>query len=202
MDFFLVLLAAFVMGHVLRGRYQRTHIALLGRHLSSMQLEKHMESITNTYSRAIKEESEARQLQVFATVNQTEEAVAVQMHQLALAMSSEPAQITKMSALVFNLPFLTAILPRLGRDFRAVLQIHAAGLRYVVDNEAQYSSKDRAFHLSAELYLFQHSCHWFCKSRPVADARLMVRHKIDHQKVLDSVSAPTRKAYERWLAQH
>src|SRR5690606_35868262 len=97
------------------------------------------------------------------------------------------------------LPFVERLLPWLTRDFRALLRIHAAGLRHIVDNQENLSPKDRAFHLSAELYLFQHSCHWFCKSRSVADARLMLRHKVDHRKVLGSVTERTRRAYLGWL---
>lgn len=199
MDIALILLGVFIVGQVLRVRYQRAHIALLGQHLAQMQLESHMETLTTTYSRAIQEPSESRQLQVLATINQTEQAVASQMQRLAQAMKAEPAAARMMGILAFNLPFLTQLFPSMKRDFGQLLQIHAAGLRYVADNEANWEPKDRAYHLSAELYLFQHSCHWFCKSRPVADARLMVRHKIDHKKVLDSVSEPTRAAYKKWL---
>jgi len=41
----------------------------------------------------------------------------------------------------------------------------------------------------------QHSCHWYCKSKAVASARLMARHKTSHAQVLDAVSPETRKAY-------
>jgi hypothetical protein len=56
--------------------------------------------------------------------------------------------------------------------------------------------------LSAELYLMQHTCHWFCKSRTVASARLLARHKTSYQQVLESVSPQTRQAYEALLAGH
>lgn len=199
MDIVLVLLVIFVVVQVLRVRYQRAHITLLGRHLAQMQLEKHMETLSTTYTRAIQEETESRQLQVLATVNQTEQAVASQMQRLAQAVKEEPDSATTMGILAFNLPFLTQLFPSMKRDFKDLLQIHATGLDYVVKNEANWSPKDRAYHLSAELYLFQHSCHWFCKSRAVADARLMVRHKIDHKKVLESVSEPTRRSYKSLL---
>src|SRR3546814_6355118 len=97
------------------------------------------------------------------------------------------------------LPYAEHFLPNLSRDYRELLRIHAAGLRHVVDNEDGLDIKNRAYHLSAELYLLQHSCHWFCKSRAVANARLMMRHQVTHQKVLESVSATTRSAYMRWL---
>lgn len=199
MNIALSLLVVFFVGQVLRARYQRAHIALLGRHLAQMQLESHMETLSTTYTRAIQEPTETRQLQILATVNQTEQAVAAQTQRLAQALQKEPASATLMGLLAFSLPYLTQLFPSMKRDFRQLLQIHAAGLRYVADNEANWDPKNRAYHLSAELYLFQHSCHWFCKSRTVANARLMVRHKVDHKKVLESVSEPTRLAYKKWL---
>ena len=198
MDFVLILLTLFVVWRVLCARYQRGRILLLGRHLSNLQLERHMETLTQGYTRAIGEDSESRQLQVLDTFAQTERAVAAQLRTLAEAVQKEDPQSTKMGMLSFCLPYIENFLPGMTRDFRSLLQIHAAGLRYVVDNEEQLSPKDRAFHLSAELYLFQHSCHWFCKSRSVADARLAVRHQVQHQKVVDSVSDLTRNAYLQW----
>ncbi|TFL13036.1 hypothetical protein CSC67_14130 [Pusillimonas caeni] len=199
MDIALILLMIFVAWRVVCLRYQRTHIALLGRHLSNLQLERHMETLTQGYSRAINEESETRQLQVLDTFAQTERSVAAQIGSLADAMQKESSQAASLSTPPFCVPYAERLLPMLTRDFRALLHIHAAGLRHVVDNGGGWDPKGRAYHLSAELYLFQHSCHWFCKSRAVADARLALRHQVTHQKVLDSVSAETRSAYLRWL---
>lgn len=198
-DLVLTLLVAAVVWRVLCLRYQRTHIALLGSHLSNLQLERHMETLTQGYTRAINEAGESRQLQVLDTFAQTERAVAAQAHTLAKALQQESEAATRMGALPFCVPYIERFLPSLTRDFRELLRIHAAGLRHVVDNDSNWSPKDRAFHLSAELYLLQHSCHWYCKSRSVADARLMLRHQVDHQKVLDSVSDITRSAYLLWL---
>ncbi|MDM9559839.1 MULTISPECIES: hypothetical protein [Bordetella] len=199
METALALLMAVAAWQVLRVRYQRTHIALLGRHLADLQLERHMETLTQGYTRAIHEKDEARQLQVLETYAQTERAAAAQARSLANAMQKESAQAAAMGALPFCVPYIERFLPGMTRDFRALLQIHAAGLRHVVDNEGQWDLKSRAYHLSAELYLLQHSCHWYCKSRAVADARLVVRHQVQHRKVLDSVSERTRSAYLRWL---
>jgi len=185
---------------LLRVRYQRAHITLLARHLAPLQLERHIETLTQGYLRAIHEASETRQLQVLETFAQTERTVAAQLQTLADAMQKESISATRLGALPFCVPYLERFLPALTRDFRAVLSIHAAGLRHVVDNAEQWHPKDRAYHLSAELFLFQHSCHWFCKSRSVADARLALRHQVDHQKVLDSVSTVTRSAYLQWRA--
>lgn len=47
----------------------------------------------------------------------------------------------------------------------------------------------------AELLLMQHSCHWFCRSKLVASARLLARHKTPYPKVLASVAPQSRQAY-------
>lgn len=198
MDSVLILLMVALAWQVLRVRYQRARIALLGRHLGGLQLERHMETLTQGYSRAIHEETESRQLQVLETFAQTERAMASQANSLANAMQKESPQATRLSTLSLCVPYIERFVPAATRDFRELLHIHAAGLRHVVDNEDHLDAKARAFQLSAELYLLQHSCHWFCKSRAVADARLMLRHQVNHQKVLESVSAATRYAYQQW----
>lgn len=201
MDTVLLILLAAIALHFVRARYQRARIVLLGRHLSSFQLERHMETLTEGYTRAIREQDPVRQLQVLEMFAQTERAVAAQMQSLADLLQKEPAESTRMGTLPFCLPYAERFLPSVTRDFRDLLQLHAAGMRHVVENEEGLDPRSRAFHLSAELYLFQHSCHWFCKSRTVADARLQMRHKVTHQKVLESVSPQTRTAYQRWLSQ-
>ncbi|MFW8565234.1 hypothetical protein [Orrella sp. 11846] len=199
MDTLLLLLMVLVIFHSLRVRYQRMHVMILAKHLSAFQIEKHMESLTQGYARAIADESETRQIQILETYEQTERAISSQVQALANSFRQEPEQNAAFPATAFCIPYAERFLPALTRDFRALLAIHAAGFKTVVDNDNQWSSKDRAFHLSAELYLFQHSCHWYCKSRNVANARLMMRHQVSHQKVLDSVSPATRTAYLKWL---
>ncbi len=200
MDFVLLLIMLMVAWHAARVRYQRMRIALLGSHLSQLQLERHMETLTQGYTRAIHEQSESRQLQVLETYHQTERAVAAQVLTLTRSMQKEAEQATRLGTYPFCVPYAERFVPAsMMRDFRALLQVHADGLRHSVDNEAQWDPKTRAFHLSAELYLLQHSCHWFCKSRTVADARLLMRHQVNHDKVLESVSAVTRSGYRKWL---
>ena len=53
----------------------------------------------------------------------------------------------------------------------------------------------RAFTVSAELFLLQHSCHWFCRSRLVASGRMLAVHRTSYQQLLESVSARTRTDY-------
>src|SRR5690606_17619756 len=165
MDIALILLMIVVAWRMVCLRYQRTHIALLGKHLANLQLERHMETLTQGYARAIGEAAETRRLQVLETFAQTERAVAAQTRSLADAMQKESAQAASMGALSFCVPYIERLSVAATRDFRKLLHIHATGLRHVVDNEGGWDAKNRAFHLSAELYLLQHSCHWFCKSR-------------------------------------
>lgn len=199
MNTVLTLLAIIVAWRLLCLRYQRAHIVLLGRHLANLQIESHMETLTQGYTRAIHEKDGDRQLQVLNSYSQTEQTVAAQVQTLATAMKKEAAETTSMGVVRICVPYIDFILPTLARDFRRLLQIHATGMRYVVDNQEHWGPKDRAYHLSAELYLLQHSCHWFCKSRSVADARLLLQHQVQVQKALDSVSGVTRRAYLDWL---
>lgn len=199
MDIVLGVLLAAVVWRIICVKYQRRRIALLGSHLSGLQLERHMATLTEGYLRAISSDTESRQLQVLETFAQTERALAAQVRTLARSMQKEGTQATRMSVLRACVPHIERVLPAVTRDLRALLEIHAEGLRHVVDNEKNLEPKDRAFCLSAELFLFQHSCHWYCKSRGVADARLILGHKVDYQKVLDSVSDVTRSAYLKWL---
>lgn len=203
MEFALILFIIAMAWHVLRVRYQRARIALLASHLTNMNLERHMETLTQGYTRAIHEDNESRQRQVLDTFTQTEKVVAANVHKLAESMQKESAADTAMGTFAFCVPYIErCVSPASLLDFRALLHIHAAGLRTAIDNPSDMDLKQRAFHISAELYLLQHSCHWFCKSRGVADARLLLRHKVDHKKVLESVSSTTRAAYTKALQGH
>lgn len=199
MDIVLSLLMLAVTWKMLCLRYQRDRIVFLRERLARFELERHMETLTQGYLRAIHEQDATRQRQVLDSFAPTEDAVARQAQTLADTMRTESAEATAMGRFAFCVPWVERVFPALTRDFRQLLQIHADGLRRVVDDREGRDAKERAFHLSAELYLFQHSCHWFCKSRTVADARLVARHQVTHQKVLESVSEATRAAYLRWL---
>ncbi len=78
---------------------------------------------------------------------------------------------------------------------RKALAIHAQGILSATENKAGDTLKNKAFTMSAELLLMQHTCHWFCKSRTVASARVLVRHKTSYEQLVASVSPKTRDAY-------
>ncbi|MDZ4361403.1 MAG: hypothetical protein U1B84_34175, partial [Variovorax sp.] len=63
------------------------------------------------------------------------------------------------------------------------------------------SPKSKAFTMSAELFLMQHTCHWFCKSKAVASARMLTRHQTSYEQLLEAVSPETRNAYRALVGQ-
>jgi hypothetical protein len=93
------------------------------------------------------------------------------------------------------LPGIDKVLPQATFDTRRVLQIHAQGIDRVVRNVASLAPRDRAFMLMAEMFLMQHSCHWFCRSKTIASARMMAQHQTRYEQALDAVSPETREAY-------
>ena len=80
---------------------------------------------------------------------------------------------------------------------RELLAVHARGIHETAANARGLSPKDKAFCMTAELFLMQHSCHWFCKSKTVASARMLARHKTSYDQLVQSVSPDTRRAYLR-----
>jgi hypothetical protein len=52
-----------------------------------------------------------------------------------------------------------------------------------------------AFTMTAELFLMQHTCHWFCKSKTVASARMLALHQTPYAQLVASVGPDTREAY-------
>ena len=98
-----------------------------------------------------------------------------------------------MSKLPVWAPFATDLFPSF--DMREALALHARGIRRAVDASAGASGRDRAYTVSAELFLMQHTCHWFCKSKTVASARMRARHHTSYQQLLAGVTAQTREEY-------
>ena len=199
MEASILLLAALALGWGLSQRDQAARIAFLAQHLSSLQIERHMQNLTQGYLRVLAEDDPERRRQGWDSFAGSENAVAGQIEALARAIADAPAERTRMGRWLFHVPYVERLGPGASRDFRELLRIHAEGVREAVDNTAGLGRKDRAYQLSAELLLFQHSCHWFCKSRAVADARLAAAHRVTHQKVLESVSGGTLRDYKRWL---
>lgn len=193
--FFLVFLAA-LAGHILKTREQQRRIALLGQALGRYQIEQLMENLTDGYLRWLGEDDAERKAQVWGVLEGTEQALTGQFTSFAREFQQTEAPLAQVSKLPFALPFAQQLLPgyRLF-DVRKAFAIHARGIEASAQNALGLSPKAKAYMMTAELYLMQHTCHWFCRSKTVASARLAARHQSSYEQVLDAVSPQTREAY-------
>ena len=185
------------MGARLQWRFwdQGRRIALLGRHLGRYQIEKHMETLTQGYLRALGESDPQRREQVLQLLQATEQTLTSQFSRFAQEFARADAAQTRTSKLAFSIPFADRLFAAATFDAREALVIHARGIEAAARNSAQAPSRDTAFTMSAELFLMQHTCHWFCKSRSVASARMLARHKTSHTQLVAAVAPETRAAY-------
>ncbi len=203
MDILIACLVAAVAAWSFKSRGDRARIALLATHLRPFDIEKLMETLSEGYMRALGEPDPQRQQAIWALLAPSEQKIAEQLGQLA----QDFAELDEAQTRVMRPDWPVAlVLQLLGRafpawpkrhsfDMRALLALHAQALARAVQ-ATEGSASARAFTLLAELMLMQHSCHWFCKSRHVASARLILRHQTPYEKVLTSVAPATRQAYQ------
>lgn len=193
----ITLLALFALGaYILKVKEQKRRINLLGSHLAKHQIEKLMESLTNGYLRALGEDDPERKAQVWNMLAMAEITLCEQFNRFVAEFAKEDAAATLVSTLPIGLPFADRLFPNATFDLRKALSIHAHGITNVANNSNNLSQKDKAFTLSAELFLMQHTCHWYCRSKAVASIRMMARHKTPYAQLVACVSADTRKAYQ------
>jgi hypothetical protein len=180
----------------LKSRDQGRRIALLGRHLGNYQIEKSMETLTQGYLRALGENDPERREQVFGLLRSTEQNLSNQFGRFAAEFALAPEADTRVSKLAFYVPLATRLFPQATFDARQALAIHARGIARAAESASgASSSKAMAFTMSAELFLMQHTCHWFCKSKTVASARMLARHQTTYAQLVASVAPETRAAY-------
>ena len=184
----------------LNSRDQQQRVRLLAGVLGQFQVEKLMETVVDGYLRALGESDSERSTQVWNMLGQAETTLSRQIQAFVQAFDQVDAASARWSTLPLALPLAAKLFPRATADFRSLLHIHAKGVEAVLQNQASLSQRDRAFMLTAELLLLQHSCHWFCRSKALASARSMARHQTPHGQLLASVSAQTRNAYTRLVA--
>lgn len=194
MDLFL-LAVLIVAAWTLRLQEQRRRILLLGSRLAPYRIEKHMERLTQGYLRALGEDDPERSQPIWTLLRSTEEALRNEFERFAADFALLPEHETRVSRVPFHVPLLTRTLPGLTFDMRMAIAIHARGIRRAVEAAGEPSPKQAAYTLSAELLLMQHTCHWFCKSRTVASARVLARHKTAYEQLVASVAPETRSAY-------
>ena len=196
MEFLAFLALVSIGGYVAKSREQQRRIAVLGTALGKYQIEQLMENLTEGYLRWLGEDDPERREQVWNLLQTTEQALAAQFNSFAADFAKTPAPQAQVSKLPFAIPFAQPLLPghRLF-DARQAFAIHARGIEASAQNRLELGRKAKAYMMTAELYLMQHTCHWFCRSRTVAAARLYARHQTAYAQVLDSVSPETRRDY-------
>lgn len=195
MDFLILAMLVALGVNALRLIAQRKRIALLGSYLGQYKIEKLMESLIEGYLRALGESDSARRDQIWQLLSTTEASLCEQFSSFTTQFAGVPEADARVSRFPLALPGIEQWLANASFDMRALLAIHAKGMAAAAQNTRQQLPKDRAFTMMAELLLMQHSCHWFCKSKAVASARLLVRHKTPHEQVIAAVSPDTRRAY-------
>jgi hypothetical protein len=192
-----VLLLMLVMGgYWVNSREQARRVALLGRFLAQFQIEKLMESLTQGYLRALGESDPERQAPIWNTLAAQETELAEQFNRFATAFSATSQADARVSTWPVAMPYASRLFPKASFDLRQALALHARAIADAVRNRQDLSARDKAYTLSAELFLMQHTCHWFCRSRAVASARLLARHRTSYAQVLASVAPATRQAYQ------
>jgi hypothetical protein len=181
--------------HTLKSRDQRRRIALLGSVLGKYQIEKLMESLTEGYLRALGEDDPERRTQIWNLLATTETQLCEQFNRFTAEFSTLDAAQTRVSKLPLALPHADQLFPQATFDLRKALLIHGKGIENAASNPRMLSPRDRAYTMSAELFLMQHTCHWFCRSRTVATARALAQHQTPYAQLVASVAPETRTAY-------
>jgi hypothetical protein len=192
----LVILVLLALGlYTLNTRDQRVRIGLLGSYLGKYRIEKLLETLTQGYLRALGEADPDRQASIWGMLGAAELELREQFSAFVLEFARLDEAQTRVSKLAFAVPYAAQWLAGNTFDMRKALSIHAHAIDQAVCNSLHQEPKAKAFTLMAELFLMQHSCHWFCRSKTVASARLLARHRTAYAQVLASVAPQTRKAY-------
>ena len=195
MEIVILLMFAALGVQLLKSKEQRRRIALLGSHLSRHQIEKLMENLTQGYLRALGEEDPERRAQIWSMLSTAETELSEQFQRFTAEFAKVWSDQTLVSTLPIAIPYADKLFPQATFDLRQALTIHAKGIAAAVENRENRSLRDKAFTLSAELFLMQHSCHWFCRSKAIASARMLARHQTRYAQLLSSVAPETRQAY-------
>lgn len=201
MDGLTAVLVAVVVAYGLRAKESRERIQLLGSHLQAFEIERLLEQLHMGYQRALNEAQPGTRELIWQQLDQAERQLGKQVQEFAKAFEQVPADKARTSKWAGTLPYIARWWPQGNFDMRELLRIHAQGLTETAANAEGLTPKQKAFRMMAELLLFQHSCHWFCKSRSVATARMVLRHQTSPEQAVDAVSPRTRAAYLQLLGE-
>ena len=179
---------------------QRKRLRFLAGYLRPYQIEQLLERLLNGYLRALDEPDLERARGIWANLYDAEKRLANQVGQLANALEKADPKPPRMASVPFQACLANYLPSSFTVDVAALIRIHAQGLATCAEHpqdEAPEARKRRAFAMSAEMLLMQHTCHWFCRSRGMASARLMAQHQTQYGQVVDSVLPATRTAYQQ-----
>jgi len=192
-EFLGLLLLAGAALHWANRQGQRERTARLAGQLQPFHIERLMQRLTQAYLQALAEPDPQRQAEFWQAQAATEQQLAQQFQDFARAFAQLPPPQTR--TLRVPLPGVERWWPQSTFDTRRVMQVHADGITRAVLNPSGASARDRAYTLLAEMLLMQHSCHWYCRNRAIASARLLAQHQTRYEQALQSVSPETRQAY-------
>lgn len=195
MELLVLLLVLALVGYYFQARDERRRVNLLASYLGHYEIEKLMATLTEGYMRALGESSLERQAQIWSMLETAETALSAQFSRFVAELSRLDATQARVSKLPVSIFYTAHLFPKATFDLRKALNTHAQGIANAVANPQQHGPKEKAFTLLAEMFLMQHTCHWFCKSKTIATARMLARHKTPHEQLVDSVSPQTRSAY-------
>jgi hypothetical protein len=201
MDLIVPLLFFAFGAFVVKNAEQRQRIACLGAILGPLKLEKSMETLATGYMRALGESDPERSGPIWRMLEGTETALQEQLDRLTRDIQTLSPSQARISRWSMAMPLATRLFPDTCFDLRRAIDIHSAGIARGVANEEGLSRKQQARRLLAEMLLFQHSCHWYCRSKSVASARLMMRHQSTYEQTLALVSRQTHQAYQALLSE-
>jgi hypothetical protein len=191
---FISLLFIVAMGiHWLNVQGQRKRTTLLAEQLRPYQIEKSMAQLTTAYMRALGESEPERQQQILQMQEAAEQQLASEFQNLAREFAKLPAPVARGFKLA--LPYIDQLSPKATFDMRRLLEVHAQGIERAALNQQGLAPKERSFRMMGEMFLMQHSCHWFCRSKTIASARMLTQHQTRYEQALDAVSPETRQAY-------
>jgi hypothetical protein len=198
----LVFLPALLLAALFFANRQQQHqrIIWLARLLQPFEIEKLMEQVSTGYLRALGESDAERSEPIWNNLLGAEQRLSTQLGRLAEQVAREDATQARISRWPVAAALAARWLSANTLDLRPLMALHAQGVAEAVANPEALSRRDQAFRLSAELFLFQHSCHWYCRSHAVASARLLARHQTSHDQVLQAVSERTRQGYRALVA--
>ena len=193
--FVLLLMVAAFSAWQLKSKNQARRMALLDGFLGRYQVEKRMENLIEAYLRALEEKDPERQARLWTMLALSEQQLCGQLRRLAADFSAVDEADARVSKLPAFLPETDRFFPANTFDMRRALVVHAEALERAASNAQSRAPRDKAYTLSAELLLMQHTCHWYRHSKAAASARMLARHQTPYQQLLASVDPETRQAY-------